>query len=833
MNTYNHRDIEKKWQKKWEDEKLYSPDVLKTKKGDKFYNLWMFPYPSAEGLHAGHAFASTGSDVIGRFMRMNGKTVFQPIGYDSFGIHSENYAIKINENPKEVVKRTSKHYEDQMRSLGHGYDWTRTVTTSDPDYYRWTQWLFVEMYKQGLAYRKKAEVNFCPSCKTVLADEQVMSPKQAGKEPKDKDGNIIPETEEMKVCERCGTVAEKRDLDQWFFKITEYADRLLSGLDKIDWSQRVKTAQREWIGKKRGINISYDVDGYDEKIEVFTTAPVNFGMTFLVLSPAHNVVTKILNGKFKESKKYLESIKKYIDKYKKEKDQKTKEKTGVETGLFIINPINNEKIPVWISNFVVEGVGTGAVQGCPGHDLNDFEFAKKYGLPIKRVIVGDNGDESAIQNKEQIIEHGMNGKFINSNFLDGLEFEDGLQKTMDWFEKQGSGKRVVNYHLRDWLVSRQRYWGPPIPMIDCSKCGWQIEENLPVLLPDISDFKPEGNGRGPLANHPEFFETKCPKCGGEARRETDVMDTFVDSSWYFLRYPSVNAESGAKMPFDTEISSEMLPVDLYFGGAEHSVLHLMYARFVNMVMHDRGHLNHEEPFPKFFAHGLMIKDGAKMSKSRGNVVNPDQYVEKYGADTLRLYVMFLGQMDGYPDFRDSGIEGMSRFLKRVWNLYTNPKKGTKEDLVKVCLKTHQVIKKVTEDIQEFKYNTSIASIMELVNTIYDLGSDNRILKTLAQLLAPFAPHMAEELWTNVLNQKGSIHVSSWPKYDEKFLVSDTVTIAIQINGKLRSSIVVDAKLSEAEIIKLAKNDQKVAQWLKDGQIKKEIFVPNRLVNFVI
>lgn len=830
---YDHKKVEKKWQEVWETEKLYSPDVAKTKKENKFFNLWMFPYPSAEGLHAGHAFASTGSDVIGRFMRMNGKTVFQPIGYDSFGIHSENYAIKINENPKEVVKRTTKHYEEQMRALGHGYDWTRTVTTSDPDYYRWTQWLFVEMYKQGLAYRKKAEVNFCPSCKTVLADEQVMTPKQAGKEPKDKDGNIIPETEDMKVCERCGTVAEKRDLDQWFFKITDYADRLLSGLEKIDWSQRVVTAQREWIGKKRGINISYDIVGYSEKIEVFTTAPVNFGMTFLVLSPAHKVVDEIINGKYKEAGKYIESINQYVEEYKKEKNKKTIEKTGVETGLFVLNPINNEKIPVWISNFVVEGVGTGAVQGCPGHDLNDFEFAKKYNLPIKRVIVGKDGDDSEINDKKQVIEHGMEGKFINSDFLNGLEFEEGLQKTMDWFENKNKGKRVVNYHLRDWLVSRQRYWGAPIPMIDCPKCGWQVEENLPVLLPDITDFKPEGNGRGPLANHPEFFEVKCPKCGGDAKRETDVMDTFVDSSWYFLRYPSVNVESSTKMPFDTEISKEMLPVDLYFGGAEHSVLHLMYARFVNMVMYDRGYLNHEEPFPKFFAHGLMIKDGAKMSKSRGNVVNPDQYVEKYGADTLRLYVMFLGQMDGYPDFRDSGIEGMSRFLKRVWNLYLNPKKGTKEDLVKVCLKTHQVIKKVTEDIQEFKYNTSIAAIMELVNAISDLGSDNRILKTLAQLLAPFAPHMAEELWISVLKQKGSIHVSSWPKYDEKYLVSDTMTIAVQVNGKLRSTITVEAKLSEAEVIKLAKNDQKVAQWLKDGQITKEIFVPNKLVNFVI
>lgn len=767
LPPYDHKMVEKKWQDVWEKEKLYSPDLEKTKKEDKFYNLWMFPYPSAEGLHAGHAFASTGSDVIGRFMRMNGKIVFQPIGYDSFGIHSENYAIKINEKPKEVIKRTSKHYEDQMRSLGHGYDWTRTITTSSPDYYRWTQWLFIEMYKQGLAYRKKAEVNFCPSCKTVLADEQVMSPKQAGKEPKDKDGNIIPETEDMKVCERCGTVVEKRDLDQWFFKITDYADRLLSGLDKIDWSERVKTAQRGWIDKSEGMKIDFKVKDSDEVLTVFTTRPDTLeSVTFIATSS-----------------KQLDS------------PEKTKEKLGKFTGKYAITPTDGREIPIWETNYVAENYGTGVVMGVPAYDERDAEFASKYGIDILK--------------------------------------NDLNEKLWQTIEEKGWGVKHTNYHLRDWLVSRQRYWGAPIPMIDCPKCGWQVEENLPVLLPDITDFKPEGNGRGPLANHPEFFEVKCPKCGGDAKRETDVMDTFVDSSWYFLRYPTVNIESSTTMPFDPVISKKMLPVDLYFGGAEHSVLHLMYARFINMVLYDRGHLDHEEPFPKFFAHGLMIKDGAKMSKSRGNVVNPDQYVEKYGADTLRLYEMFLGQMDGYPDFRDSGIEGMSRFLKRVWNLYLNSKKATQKDLDVVYSKTHQVIKKVTEDIREFKYNTSIAAIMELVNTIYEYGSDDTILKTLTQLLAPFAPHFTEEVWREVLGFKSSIHLSEWPKYDEKYLVSDSVTIAVQVNGKLRSTITVDANLPEAEVIKLAKNDKKVAQWLKDGPVKKEIFVPNKLVNFVI
>ncbi len=776
MTNYDHKSVESKWQKKWEDEKLYSPDIANTKKKDSFYNLWMFPYPSAEGLHAGHAFASTGSDVIGRFMRMNGKTVFQPIGYDSFGIHSENYAIKINESPKEVVKRTTKNYESQMRALGHGYDWTRTVTTSDPDYYRWTQWLFIKMWEKGLAYRKKAEVNFCPSCKTVLADEQVMTPKQAGKEPKDKDGNIIPETEDMKVCERCGTVAEKKNLDQWFFKITEYADRLLSGLDTIDWSKRVATAQREWIGKSEGMKIDFKIKDSDEVITVFTTRPDTLDSVTFIATFSNEL----------------------------ESPEKSKEKLGKFTGRYAISPIDGRELPLWETNYVEKSYGTGFVMGVPEYDERDMEFAKKYSLDILSNSLND--------------------------------------KLWDEIPKKKMGEKYTNYHLRDWLISRQRYWGPPIPMIDCPKCGWvSVPENeLPLELPDITDFKPEGNGRGPLANHPEFFEVKCPKCGGEARRETDVMDTFVDSSWYFLRYPSVNAESSTKMPFDTHISKEMLPVDLYFGGAEHSVLHLMYARFVNMVMYDLGLLDHPEPFPKFFAHGLMIKDGAKMSKSRGNVVNPDTYVEKYGADVLRLYVMFLGQMDGYPDFRDSGIEGMSRFLKRIIKLFDVNKVSGHGEQTNNALdsKMHQTIKGVTEDIKLFKYNTAIAKIMEYVNDIaHEVDTFGWIsqvhLEALTQLLAPFTPHFAEEMWKEVLGNKSSVHISKWPEFDPKYLVSDSVIYVITVNGKKRSEITLPADMDKAKVIELAKNDGKVAQWLKDGQIKKEIFVPNKLVNFVI
>ncbi|MDO8340688.1 MAG: class I tRNA ligase family protein [Candidatus Woesebacteria bacterium] len=767
MYVYDHKKVEKKWQDRWEKEKLYTPNLTNSK--NKFYNLWMFPYPSAEGLHAGHAFASTGSDIYGRFMRMNGMNVFQPFGYDSFGIHSENYAIKINENPNEVVKRTTKHYEEQMKSMGHGYDWTKTVTTSDPDYYKWTQWLFIKMYKKGLAYKNKASVNFCPSCKTVLADEQVMSPSQAGKEPKDKDGKIVKGGEDLKVCERCGTLVLKKDLDQWFFKITDYADRLLSGLNKINWSERVKIAQKAWIGKSEGMIINFKLEGNKDTLSVFTTRPDTLdSATFIA-----------------KSSKELDTL------------EESKEKLGKFTGFYAINPINGRRLAIWETNYVEGSYGTGVIMGVPAYDERDMDFAKKYGIDIV---------------KEDL------------NEILWKEIKD-----------KGWGEKNTNYHLRDWLVSRQRYWGAPIPMVNCSKCGWQTvsEDELPILLPNISDYKPEGTGKGPLANHPDFYKTKCPKCEGVAIRETDVMDTFVDSSWYFLRYPSVGIED---KPFDKEITKKWLPVDLYFGGAEHSVLHLMYARFVTMVLSDLGLVSFEEPFPKFFAHGLMIKDGAKMSKSRGNVVNPDEYIEKYGADTLRLYVMFMGPMDGDPDFRDTGIEVMQRFTKRVWNLFHKPFIESEIKDQKILYKMHQTIIKVTKDIQEYKYNTAIAAIMEYVNVLTPLDKLNKeSLMVLAKLLAPFAPHITEELWIEILDQKGSIHITNWPRGIESYTKNETITIPVQVNGKLRGQIVVESiKLnSKEEILKLAKEDIKVAKWLKGGKVKKEIFILNKLVNFVV
>lgn len=899
---YNHKLIERKWQNKWHDEAVLRPKSMDKAK-NPFYNLWMFPYPSAEGLHAGHAFASTGSDVYGRFMRMKQKTVFQPIGYDSFGIHGENFAIKSEEQPRKILSRTTKNYERQLKSLGHGYDWTRTVTTSDIEYYRWTQWLFVELFKAGLAYKKKAAVNWCPSCKTVLADEQIMTPSQAGKIPEGyKSLEEIPEG--VRVCERCGSIPQQRELSQWFLRITDYADRLLDNLNKIDWSERVVKAQREWIGKKEGVNISYAIEGHDETVECFTTRPdTNFGATFVVVSPeyAKKNLFKIV------PKEMQQDVSKYITQSLKKTEQQRKAeekvKTGVFTGLYAINQLNGYKMPVWVSDFVLAGFGTGAVVGVPGHDKRDFEFAHTFDIPVVRVVVGQDKDTSQITKVEQVQED--QGVMINSEFLNGLDIHEATAKIMDYIEEKGWGKRETSYHLRDWLISRQRYWGPPIPMVYCEACakkgkswfsdlskknkllhpdqtdwdhrGWYPTEDLPVELPEISDFQPQGEGKGPLANHPEFYNTTCPVCGAPARRETDVSDTFLDSSWYFLAYPNVDTKAyqqtlrgygkqskieSAKnnsypiSPMDNEVSNKWLPVNLYFGGAEHAVLHLMYARFVTYALHDLGFFQFEESFPRFFAHGLMIKDGSKMSKSRGNVVNPDTYIEKFGADTLRLYLMFMGPMDGNPDFRDSGIEGARRFIERVWDLYNSDamslllrdsdqvqrssRKVTDNqnpaDDSKLSIKLHQTIKKVSKDIESFSYNTALASIMELVNAMRDNPKDiNReVLVTLCKLMAPFTPHMCEEIWCEILGEKFSVHVSSWPQFDPNKVEEDVVTVALQVNGKTRSIIEVARDVSQDKVflVKFAREDEKIKRYIQ-GKNAKEIVVPGKIVNFVI
>lgn len=846
---YNLKQAESKWQKKWLQEKIYQPDLSSPKK--PFYNLMMFPYPSAEGLHVGNMYAFTGADIYARFKRMQGNEVFEPIGLDGFGIHSENYAIKVGRHPKEHARLSQENFYKQLQSIGNSFAWENRLETYDPEYYKWTQWLFIKLFKAGLAYRASAVVNWCPSCKTVLADEQV------------EDGH----------CERCKHEVERVEMSSWYFSITEYADELLSGISAINWPQKITVAQKNWIGKKAGINVDYPVIGRSEVIKCFTTRPdTNFGATFVVLAPEHELVQKIIQKDIKvDSLIYLDIVK-YVEnalnKSEQERLRLAKDKTGVFTGLYVENPLNNKKLPVWIGDFVLKDVGTGAVVAVPAHDERDMDFAKKYDLPVVSVIEED--------------------KYINSDFLNGLSIEEGVDKMIDYMVSKGLGEKTYNYHIRDWLISRQRYWGPPIPMLHCKKCadesknwfdtdeankaqklskissdfkknmvGWYPVElsDLPVILPDIEDFKPKGDGSSPLSNASDDWKTvKCPHCGGEAKRELDVSDTFLDSSWYFLAYPNLHTKAfeGFSSPFDKKITNKWLPVNAYIGGAEHAVLHLLYARFITKVLNDLGYIEFNEPAPFFFAHGLIIKDGAKMSKSKGNVINPDDYIEKYGTDVLRTYLMFLGPFDQGGDFRDSGIDGMSRFLKRVGNLVVGDKDiilTNEDDSKRLYEKLHQTIKKVTEDIGEFKYNTALSAIMELVNLMQDLKNMPNVkragdlkcaeweeaIESLVQILAPFAPHLSEEMWVEVLGKPFSVHTSNWPSYNKEAATSDHVTIAIQVNGKLRGQIELNrADLSDkVKVINKAKNEPNVKNWIEANEVKKEIYIEGKIVNFVV
>lgn len=839
MANYKHRKIEKKWRKKWEEEEVYQPSLKEA--GSPFFNLMMYPYPSAEGLHVGNMYAFTGADIYGRFKRMHGKDVFEPIGLDGFGIHSENYAIKVGKHPKKHAKESEENYYRQLKQIGNGFAWENKLETYDPAYYKWTQWIFTRMFKEGLAYKGEAAVNWCPSCKTVLADEQV----EAG------------------VCERCGTEVERRKMSSWFFGITDYADRLLENIEKIDWPEKIKTVQRQWIGRKEGAKVKFKIA--DDKlpvgnVEVFTTRlDTIFGATFIVVAP--ELAQKWIKDGWKASKKMTNYIKASLNKTEQKRKEEAGEKTGVGTKLEAINPATGEKIPVFLADYVMMDVGTGAIMGVPGHDARDFDFAKKHDLDIKRVVSEKKGKKS--KPKEPYEEDGY---LVNSGEYDGLKSSEARKKLLKGLKE---ARKEVTYHLRDWLISRQRYWGPPIPMIFCEDCkkkgkgerkdlpGWYSvpKKDLPVELPDIKDFKPKGGGKSPLANAPESWKkAECPGCGKDAERELEVSDTFLDSSWYFLGYLHMrNGKWAEGDPFDKKLLDKWLPVDAYIGGAEHAVLHLLYSRFVTMALHDMGYLSFEEPFPFLFTHGLLIKEGSKMSKSKGNVIVPDDYIEKYGADAFRAYLMFLGPYDQGGNFRDEGIEGMYRFLRRVWDLYENyndivlVEEGDSRDLV---IKMHQTIKKVTKDIENFSYNTAIAAIMEFVNLLRELamkegvkrvGKDNirstewdQSLTVLAKLLAPFAPHLAEEVWVEVLGQKFSINNSAWPKFNPNLTKEEEVTIAVQVNGKLRGTFELEreAAKNKEKVVGEAKNDENVKKWLKDKEIKDTIFVPGKLVNFV-
>jgi len=854
---YNHKEIEKKWQKKWEEEKIYQVDLDKAKK--PFYNLMMFPYPSAEGLHVGNMYAFVHSDTYGRFRRLQGDDVFEPIGLDGFGIHSENYAIKIGEHIKKVSARTEKHFYEQLHIIGNAYDWSRTVETYKPNYYKWTQWLFLKMYEKGLAYRKKSSVNWCPSCKTVLSDEQVI----AGK------------------CERCNTETEKKEMEQWFWRITDYAEKLLKNLETIDWSEEVKTIQRNWIGRSEGAIIQFSIADCRLPIDVFTTRPDTlFGATYFVMSPEHPLVKKITTP---EQKKAVE---KYIEKTAKkselERTDLAKEKTGVFTGAYAVNPVNQEKIPVWIADYVMASYGTGAIMAVPAHDERDWEFANKKNLPIKFVVYTTvdsyydkdlktdrtfeniHPDKDKAQNdfftkrleklnKPYLAE---SGKLINSGKFTGLRVVDAKKKIIEWLEKNGVGKRSVNYKLRDWCVSRQRYWGPPIPMIECPKCGWvPVEEkDLPVLLPEMDDFLPDGSGKGPLNKVKDFVNTTCSKCGGPAKRETDVSDPFVDSCWYFMRYLCTEFKDKA---LDRKRLKKWLPVNMYIGGKEHSVLHLLYSRFMTMVMHELGYVPEEEPYKQFRAHGLLIAEGAKISKSKGNIINPDKYIEKFGADAVRMYLMFLGDMRQGGDWQDSGMNGVYRFLNDVYNYFNDWVKGYNKDYFNGWIKDdvatnkdvapllHKTIKKVTEDIEGLKFNTAISQLMILKNSCYEPLREGETkprgfisfitkadFKKFLILLAPFAPHLAEELW-HELGNKESVFKEKWPEYDKKLVKDETINLVVQINGKLRDTILVAADISEKEAREEAMKSEKIKKWLEGKEVVKIIFVKGRLINIVV
>ncbi|MBU2551680.1 MAG: leucine--tRNA ligase [Proteobacteria bacterium] len=803
MEKYDHQTIEATWRTRWEDQGVYRIDLDRAAR--PFYNLMMFPYPSAEGLHVGNVFAFVGSDIQGRFHRMKGFDVFEPIGFDAFGMHSENFALKMGTNPALLVPKNIEHFkEKQLKLVGNMFDWDHTVDTTQPEYYRWTQWIFLQMYKAGLAYRTEAPVNWCPSCKTVLAAEQVI----AGQ------------------CERCSTDVTKKEMAQWFFKTTAFAQKLLDNLDWIDWSEKTKVAQRNWIGRSEGAQVVFRLDGHDETFEIFTTRPDTlFGVTYMVFSPEHPMLDRIVTPDRRAA----------LDEYRErasrmsEMDRQAEgtEKTGVFTGAFAINPVNDEKVPVWVSDYVLMGYGTGAIMAVPAHDQRDFEFARKFGIEIRTVISPDGQvhplDEAYVGP----------GRMINSGRFDNLESRDGIRRVTEWLQEKGLARFQVNYRLRDWCVSRQRYWGPPIPMVHCEKCGIVPvpESDLPVLLPFLEDYKADGTGRSPLTRSAEFYHTTCPACGGPAVRETDYSDNFLCSAWYFYRYPSTDFHDRA---WDAERTQKWLPVDLYVGGHEHAVLHLLYSRWLCMALHHVGLIDFDEPYKRFVAHGLIVREGAKMSKSKGNVINPDDYMREYGADAFRVYLMFMGAYLEGGDFRDEGVRAMRAFLDRVWtNLKSDDLVDEEPGDPETLYWLHRTIKAVSVDVERFSYNTALARLMELLNHIQKAQVRNRpVFETFLKLLSPFAPFLCEEMW-NRMGRRSSIHLESWPEWVEDYATEQTVEYVVQINGKVRAKMLIDVGLPQEEIEARVMAEPNVVKWIEGRRIVKKIFVPDKLVNLVV
>ncbi len=807
--TYTPETIEPKWQQRWAERHTNEPDLDRAPK--PFYNLMMFPYPSAEGLHVGNCYAFTGSDVFGRFMRLRGYTVFEPIGFDAFGIQSENFALKVGTHPGVLIPKNIKTFTRQLSQLGGMFDWKHVLSTTEPSYYKWTQWLFLQLYHAGKAYKKKAAVNWCPSCKTVLANEQVING----------------------ACERCGTIVEQRFLEQWFFKITDYAERLLDDLDdteKMDWSASTTTAQRNWVGRSTGAEIDFASGG--STIRVFTTRPDTiFGATFMVLAPEHPLVAALTSPAQRAPVEAYQQHAAAQDVISRKVGDK--EKTGVFTGGSVTNPATGQPIPVWIADYVLMDYGTGAIMAVPGHDERDFAFATKYQLPIVRVIA--TGDETASTPVTEASADTDDSRLVNSGPFDGQSVAEATPAIIAWLEQRGAGSGVTRYRLHDWCISRQRYWGPPIPIIYCDDCGTVPvpEKDLPVVLPHIDDFRPDDSGLSPLARHQEWYHVPCPRCGKPGRRETDVSDNFLDSAWYFYRYLSTDFADRA---LDPSRVKTWLPVPMYIGGNEHAVLHLLYSRFIAMVLHDQGLVHFDEPFRRFRAHGLIIKDGAKMSKSRGNVVNPDDYIARWGADTLRLFLMFLGPFEEGGDFRDAGLTGPRRFLDRLWDLVGQCEKRTltgDEVHRDVVVKWNATKKKVTHDLETLGYNTAIAALMELLNTMRETNcSERQIVKDMVLMVAPFAPHFAEECWERLGGQT-SVFDAQWPAWDEGLTRDAVVEIVVQVNGKTRSVIKAGRGSQESQVLPKAQKDDTVRRFLDGKEIVKVIFVKDRLINIVV
>ncbi|HIN27049.1 MAG TPA: leucine--tRNA ligase [Candidatus Marinimicrobia bacterium] len=801
---YDHKHIEQKWQSYWDEQKTFKVDEDPEK--PKYYILDMFPYPSGTGLHVGHPLGYIATDIVARYKRMKGFNVLHPMGWDAFGLPAEQFAINTGTHPKETTKTNIKNFRRQIKMLGFSYDWDREINTTDTGYVKWTQWIFLQLYKKGLAYEAKVPVNWCPELKAVLANEEVVNGKS------DIGGHPV----------------HRVPMRQWMLKITDYAESLLAGLDDLDWPSSVKELQRNWIGRSEGADVHFNIVGSKEVITVFTTRPDTlFGATYMVLAPEHPFVDVLTTtGQERAVKEYQDKASRKSD---LERGELNKEKTGVFTGSNAVNPVNDEEIPIWIADYVLMSYGTGAIMAVPGQDQRDWDFAKEFDLPIIRTVEppGDFDGEAYLGE----------GPAINSEFLDGLNITDAKKKIIAWLEKEGKGQSTVQYKLRDWLFSRQRYWGEPIPIIHFDDGSKPLQESeLPLELPDVEKYEPSGTGESPLANITEWVEIKNNEGEVIGLRETNTMPQWAGSCWYYLRY--LDPQNSVKA-WDHEKESYWMPIDLYVGGAEHAVLHLLYARFWHHVLHDLGHVSTREPFQKLFNQGMILgEDGSKMSKSRGNVINPDEVIDEYGADSMRLYEMFMGPLDKAKPWQTKGLQGCSRFINKLWNKVCSSD-GLNENITSDTAESetiklkHQTIKKVSDDIENLRFNTAISQMMIFTNHLTTLKSINReILQTFAQLLAPFIPHTAEEIWQRLGNDN-SITYEQWPDYDEELAKENIISIAIQVNGKLRANIEIDANTEEGDVLQLAKENDRIDNYIGGKELIKEIYVPGRLINFVV